>query len=222
MIKNKKGQIMDGVGWNYSEKVKQHFFNPKNVLQISEEEYKADGVGFVGSPACGDMMKVFIKVKENRIIDFKWQTFGCASAIGSTSALSEMVTRDGGMTLEDAYKITPDDIIKELGGLPSNKIHCSVLGDKALREAINDYYRKTGQSSKIPHNKEDRIVCKCLDVSENDIKMEVLEGVKDFETLQERTKVGTGCGKCIPEVKELLKKYVEKYYKTEFYTGEKK
>lgn len=212
---------MDGTNWNYSDKVKVHFFNPKNVLQISEDEYKADGIGFVGSPACGDMMKVFIKIKDNKIIDFKWQTFGCASAIGSTSMLSEMVVKDGGITLDEAYKITPDDIIKELGGLPANKIHCSVLGDKALREAINDYYRKTGQKDKIPHDKSDRIVCKCLDVSENDIKMQVLEGVKDFETLQERTKVGTGCGKCINEVKKLLNNYVSKYYKNDIYIGDK-
>ena len=213
---------MDGIGWNYSDKVKEHFLNPHNVLKVSEEEYKPDGIGYVGSPACGDMMKIFIKVKNNRIVDLKWQTFGCASAIGSTSMLSDMITKDGGMTLEEAYKIKPEDIINELGGLPSNKIHCSVLGDKALREAINDFYTKTGQNDKIPHDDKDRIVCKCLDVTENDIKMEVLEGVKDFNTLQERTKVGTGCGECIDEVKILLKHYVEKYYKDEIYLGENK
>ncbi|OHD24297.1 MAG: hypothetical protein A2086_15915 [Spirochaetes bacterium GWD1_27_9] len=213
---------MDGLGWNYSERVKQHFLKPLNILTIPEEEYNADGIGFVGSPACGDMMKIFIKVKDNKIIDLKWQTFGCASAIGSTSMLSDMVTRDGGMSIDDAYKITPDDIIKELGGLPSNKIHCSVLGDKALREAINDYYKKNGMEEKIPHNKENRIVCHCLDVSEEDIKMEVLEGVKDFNSLQERTKVGTGCGKCVDEVKQLLESYVKKYYKDSVYSGEQK
>ena len=211
---------MDGIGWTYSEKVKQHFMNPKNVLEVSEEEYQADGIGFVGSPACGDMMKIYIKVKDDKIIDLKWKTFGCASAIGSTSMLSEMVTREGGMTLEEAAKITPDDIIKELGGLPSNKIHCSVLGDKALREAVKDFYQKTGQLDKIRTDKEARIVCHCLDVTEEDIKMEVLEGVKDFENLQKRTKVGTGCGKCIDEVKELLEKYVKQYYKEEIYTGD--
>jgi nitrogen fixation NifU-like protein/NifU-like protein len=210
---------MDGLGWNYSEKVKEHFMNPHNVLMIDENEYNADGIGFVGSPACGDMMKIFIKVKDNKIVDLKWKTFGCASAIGSTSVLSDMVIKNGGMKLEDAYKLTPEDIIKELGGLPSNKIHCSVLGDKALREAINDYYRKTGQEDKIPHDNKDRIVCHCLNVSENDIRMEVLEGVKDFVVLQERTKVGTGCGKCIDEVKKILKEYVEKYYKNEIYMG---
>ena len=96
-----------------------------------------------------NMMKIYIKVKENKISDIKWKTFGCASAIGSTSMLSDIVTRNGGMVLEDAYKIKPEDIIKELGGLPSNKIHCSVLGDKALREAINDYYRKNNMQDKF-------------------------------------------------------------------------
>jgi len=213
---------MDGMGWNYSDTVKEHFLKPHNILNVPEEEYNADGVGFVGSPACGDMMKIFIKVKDDRIIDLKWQTFGCASAIGSTSMLSDMVVKEGGISLEDAYKITPEDIIKELGGLPSNKIHCSVLGDKALKEAIIDYYRKSGQVNRIPKSAKSRIVCHCLDVSEEDIKMEVLEGVKDFATLQERTKVGTGCGKCIDEVKTLLNNFVERYYKDSVYTGDKK
>jgi NifU-like protein len=212
---------MDGVSWNYSEKVKQHFLHPHNILDMEEEAYGADGVGYVGSPACGDMMKIFIKVKNDRIIDLKWLTFGCASAIGSTSMLSDMVVKDGGMPLDEAYKITPDDIIQQLGGLPSNKIHCSVLGDKALKEAIIDYYRRTDQVSRIPKSAESRIVCKCLDVSEEDIKMEVLEGVKSFAVLQERTKVGTGCGKCIEEVKQLMTLYVDKYYKECVYTGDK-
>ena len=211
---------MDEVNWNYSEIVKEHFFNPHNVLKITEEEYNADGIGYVGSPACGDMMKIYIKVKNNKIIDLKWKTFGCASAIGSTSILSDMVTKDGGMNLKKAYEITPEDIIKKLGGLPSNKIHCSVLGDKALKEAINDYYKKTGQKDKIAHDAKDKIICKCLNVSENDIRMEVLEGVKDFQTLQERTKAGTGCGKCIDDVKDILNLYIKKYYKNKIYIGE--
>lgn len=211
---------MDGANWNYSDKVKEHFFHPKNVLEIDEAKYNADGIGFVGSPACGDMMKIYIKVKNNKIIELKWKTFGCASAIGSTSMLSVMVTKDGGMLLEDAYKITPDDIIKELGGLPSNKIHCSVLGDKALREAIKDYYKNNNQLDKIKEEADARIVCHCLDVTEEDIKMEVLEGIKDFETLQQRTKVGTGCGKCVEEVKEIFNTYIAKYYKDEIYTGD--
>ncbi len=211
---------MSETNWNYSEKVKEHFFNPKNVLKVSEEEYNADGVGENGSPVCGDLMRIYIKVKDNKIYDLKWKTFGCASAIGSTSMLSEMVTANKGMTLEEAMEIKPDDIIKELGGLPANKIHCSVLGDKALRAAIKNYYRNSNQTEKITVEKESRIVCECLNVSEDEIKMEVLEGVKDFDTLQKRTKIATACGKCEPEAREILDKYVKQYFKTDIYTGE--
>jgi NifU-like protein involved in Fe-S cluster formation len=130
-------------GWLYSDKVKEHFFNPKNLFKSIEEvksyEKEADGIGEVGSPACGDVMKMFIKVKEGKITACKWQTFGCASAIASTSMLSVMVI---GKTLEEAKKITPKDIVNELGGLPPRKIHCSVLGDQALRAAIKDYEEK--------------------------------------------------------------------------------
>lgn len=210
---------MDGTNWNYSDKVKDHFFHPKNILDVSPEEYKADGVGYVGSPACGDMMKIFIKVKNDRIIDLKWQTFGCASAIGSTSMLSEMVVKEEGMLLDEAWKITPEQIINELGGLPPNKIHCSVLGDKALRAAIKDFYKNTGQTERIPHDDKSRIICDCMNVSEDDIKMEVLEGVKDFKTLQERTKIGTMCGKCVKKAERLVDFYVGKYYADDIYKG---
>lgn len=130
-------------GWLYSDKVKEHFFNPKNIFKSEEEaeKYKkeADGVGMVGSPACGDLMEMYIKVKDSKVVECKWRTFGCASAIASTSILSEMVI---GKTLEEAKKITPQDIVKELDGLPAHKIHCSVLGDQALRKAIEDYERR--------------------------------------------------------------------------------
>ncbi|MDP1695674.1 MAG: iron-sulfur cluster assembly scaffold protein [archaeon] len=135
--------------WFYSKTVKEHFFNPKNF--ISDEEisnYKYDGLGMVGSPACGDVMKVWIKIDEKgeKIKELKWQTFGCASAIASTSMLSVMVTENGGMKIEKALKLRPKDILKRLDGLPKIKIHCSVLGDKALRSAIDDYLkRKNGE-----------------------------------------------------------------------------
>ncbi len=131
--------------WLYSDIVKDHFFNPRNLMTDEDEKnYKADGVGVVGSPVCGDMMKVWIKVDKetNRIKECKWRTFGCASAIASTSVMSEMVAKKGGMKIEEALKITPQDILKELGGLPEPKMHCSVLGDQALRAAINDYQNK--------------------------------------------------------------------------------
>lgn len=130
----------DVENWLYSETVKDHFFNPRNIL-LDEKNYVADGVGVVGSPACGDMMALWIKVDKDkkRITECKWRTFGCASAIASTSMLSLMATEEGGMTLARAKKVTPESIIDRLGGLPDRKYHCSVLGHLALREAIADY-----------------------------------------------------------------------------------
>lgn len=127
--------------WFYSDIVKDHFFNPRNVLREGEMK-DADGVGMVGSPKCGDVMEMWIKVRNNRIVECKWKTFGCAGAVSSTSMLSEMVLENGGMTIEEAMKITPKDIIHRLGGLPETKIHCSVLGDQALRAAIKNYQEK--------------------------------------------------------------------------------
>ncbi|MBW2969601.1 iron-sulfur cluster assembly scaffold protein [Candidatus Woesearchaeota archaeon] len=145
--------------WFYTEVVKEHFFNPHNIFRTEGEakKYKADGVGVVGSPACGDVMKMFIKVEDDRIVDCKWQTFGCASAIASTSILSVMVTENGGMLLDKALKIKPDDIVKRLGELPIRKFHCSVLGHRALRAAINDYFKKSGQKKRVI--KEEPFVC---------------------------------------------------------------
>lgn len=131
-----------GKSWVYSKKVREHFFKPRNF--ILDRNYKADGMGEVGSPACGDLMRMWIKVdkKTKKIKECKWMTFGCASAIASTSMLSVMVLEKGGMTIERALKIKPQDIIARLSGLPDRKIHCSVLGDQALRAAINDYLAK--------------------------------------------------------------------------------
>lgn len=133
----------DGNAWVYSETVREHFFNPRNLL-LDESKYEADGFGAVGSPACGDMMHMWIKVdkKTNKIKECKWRTFGCASAIASTSILSVMVTENGGMDLDRALKINPEQIIERLGGLPDRKFHCSVLGHLALSEAINNYLSK--------------------------------------------------------------------------------
>ena len=143
--------IKKDTNWVYSDKVKEHFFNPKNLVKDTSKLKGYDGIGQVGSPACGDMMKFFIKVdkKSEKIINLKWQTFGCGSAIGSTSMLSEMVLEKGGMKLDEALKLTPMDIVKKLDGLPTHKIHCSVLGDQGLRAAINDYFKKTNQEKRM-------------------------------------------------------------------------
>ncbi|MEK7095325.1 MAG: iron-sulfur cluster assembly scaffold protein [Patescibacteria group bacterium] len=140
MVNKTNQKTCDGVDWLYSEVVKDHFFHPRNIL-LNEVNYVADGIGIVGSPACGDMMAIWIKIdpKKQKIIECKWRTFGCASAIASTSMMSVMVTENGGMILSRAKRLTPESIIERLGGLPDRKYHCSVLGHLALREAIKDY-----------------------------------------------------------------------------------
>jgi nitrogen fixation protein NifU and related proteins len=119
----------------YSEKVMDHFTNPRNVGEIEN----ADGIGEEGNPVCGDMMTFYIKVKDNRLEDVKFKTFGCGAAIAVSSMVSEMAK---GKTLEEALKITPKSVADELEGLPKNKFHCSNLGAQALRKAIEDYQNK--------------------------------------------------------------------------------
>ncbi|MEK7575472.1 MAG: iron-sulfur cluster assembly scaffold protein [Patescibacteria group bacterium] len=133
--------MKDVDNWYYSDSVKKHFFHPKNFLNDDPRGREFDTVGEIGSVACGDIMKMWIKVdpKTERIRKLKWRTFGCATAIASTSAFSEIVTEKGGMKIDDALKITPQDIIKRLGGLPPRKMHCSVLADQAFKEAIKNY-----------------------------------------------------------------------------------
>ena len=122
--------------WVYSDLVKEHFLEPKNVLKGDESTFDFNGKGTVGNMICGDEMNVYIKVANDVILDIKWNTYGCASAIASTSMMSEIAK---GMAIHEAYKITPDLIAEKLGGLPKNKFHCSVLGDDALRKAIENY-----------------------------------------------------------------------------------
>lgn len=202
-------------GWFYTDTVKDHFFHPKNFLE-NEADYADAYLGMVGSPACGDAMKIWLKIEKDedgleRIKDFKWKTFGCASAIASTSMLSVMVTENGGMPLEQALKLRPQDIMARLGGLPARKVHCSVLGDKALRSAINDYYRKTGQNHLVSHEA-GRLIDKVLKITDHDIEEAVLEGADTLEKVQARTKAGTGDPSCIPEVEQLIRFYKEKYF----------
>ena len=206
----RKGKVMDGKNnWVYTDKLKEHFINPRNVL-TDEKSYREDGKGVVGNIKCGDEMMVLIKVdKEKEVItDCKWKTYGCASAIASTSVLSEMVK---GMTLDEAYHLSPKDVAKELGGLPEHKIHCSVLGDKALRAAINDYYMRQGMEDKIKKEKA-RLVCQCMNVSDQEIEHAVLEGARTYLELQEKTKIGTVCGQCKDESIRLMKEYIRRHF----------
>ena len=131
----------------YSEKVMDHFMHPRNVGEIEN----ADGIGEVGNPVCGDMMAFYIKVKDDRLSDIKFKTFGCGAAIAVSSIVTEMGM---GKTLEEARQITPELVAKELEGLPKNKFHCSNLGAQALNKAIDNYLEKQGKLVKNP--KEDK------------------------------------------------------------------
>lgn len=128
----------EGQDWVYTDIVKDHFLNPRNFLMGDESKFRCDATGIVGNPICGDQMKMFIKVdkKTDTITDLRWKTYGCASAIASTSALSELAK---GKTLDEALKISAEDIDNYLGKLPKHKFHCSVLGHDALRDAIKNY-----------------------------------------------------------------------------------
>ncbi|MFZ2804489.1 MAG: iron-sulfur cluster assembly scaffold protein [Patescibacteria group bacterium] len=199
-------------GWFYTDTVKEHFFHPKNFMD-NEEEYGEAAMGMVGSPACGDAMKIWIKVDPttDKITDMKWKTFGCGSAIASTSMMSVMVTENGGVTLEEARKLRPQDIMERLGGLPARKVHCSVLGDKALRAAINDWYRRNNQSNNVIVE-QGRVIDKVLKITDHDIEEAVLDGADTLEKVQAKTKVGTGDPSCIPEVENLIRFYKDKYF----------
>lgn len=141
-MNNKSEPQKSPAGWVYTEIVKEHFLNPRNFLMGDESKYQHDAEGVVGNPICGDQMKMFIRVEDGKIADIKWKTYGCASAIASTSALSELAK---GKTLDEALKIGPDEITDFLGGLPKHKFHCSVLGHEALAEAIQNYRKTCGK-----------------------------------------------------------------------------
>ncbi len=179
--------------WEYSDKVKEHFVNPRNVGEIEN----ADAVGEVGSMACGDALKLMLKLDENeRIVDAKFQTFGCASAIASSSALTEMVI---GKTLEEARQITNDQIADYLGGLPKEKMHCSVMGRDALEKAIACY---RGDAEERP---EGNIVCECFGVTDLEIERAVRENhLTDIESVTNYTKAGGGCGQCHDRIQEII------------------
>jgi NifU-like protein involved in Fe-S cluster formation len=146
----KEGEKMkvEGNDWFYSDKVKEHFMKPKNFVHNPKDVKDFDGYGKVGNVKCGDLMEMWIKVEKGKIKGCKWKTFGCASAIASTSMLSEMVLEKGGMTIEKALRINAKDIMDRLGGLPAIKVHCSVLGDQALRAAIKNYEKNNEKETK--------------------------------------------------------------------------
>jgi len=195
--------MSDAFTWLYSDVVKEHFTNPKNIFEPGDG-FAANAEGMVGNIKCGDQMQFLLRIENDTIADVRWRTYGCASAIASTSMLSEVIK---GMGIREAYNIKPDDIVKKLGGLPDNKIHCSVLGDKALRAAIDDYLAKNGRPGEFK-NEGARIICSCLNISDRDIEEAVKQGARDWEGLQARTKIGTVCGGCKSTAEDLLHEYV--------------
>jgi len=185
--------------WLYSDTVKEHFTNPRNVLLEDEDSFESNARGQTGNIKCGDQMLMLLKIDNDVITDVRWRTYGCASAIASTSMLSEVIK---GMKIEDAYKVRPEDLVEKLGGLPSYKIHCSVLGDKALRTAIDDYLAKTGRPGMLQESVTE--ICHCLGITDKDIENAYQNGARDWEALQQATKIGTVCGNCKEKAMELL------------------
>jgi NifU-like protein len=182
--------------WDYTSKVMDHFRNPRNVGVIENP----DGVGEVGSMACGDALKLTFKLgADGRIADARFQTFGCASAIASSSVLTEMIK---GLTLDEAARVTNQDIANVLGGLPEQKMHCSVMGREALEAAI-EYYRSGGQ--KTSHVLEGRVVCTCFGVTEPEIERVVRENnLRTVEEVTNYCKAGGGCGGCQKEIEQII------------------
>jgi nitrogen fixation NifU-like protein len=171
-----------------------------------EANFPADGRGQTGTIKCGDQMLMLLTIKDDIITDVRWKTYGCASAIASTSMLSEIIK---GMNIKDAYTIRPQDLVEKLGGLPDYKIHCSVLGDNALRTAIDDYLEKTGRPGLF--KEPSTVICTCLQITDKDIEDAFHHGARTWEDLQEATKIGTVCGGCKDKALELLHEFAHIY-----------
>ncbi len=186
--------------WDYSDKVFDHFMNPRNVGVLENP----DGVGEVGSMACGDALRLSFKLDEDgRIADAKFQTFGCGSAIASSSVLTEMIK---GKTLAEAARITNEDIATELDGLPREKMHCSVMGREALEAAMIDHFKRLGREVPCDLLQQSTVLCHCFQVTKDTIKdaifnhrLETVEDVTNF------TKAGGGCGECHHDIGDLLR-----------------
>ena len=191
--------------WDYSEKVMDHYRNPRNVGKIDN----ADAIGEAGSLACGDSLKIYLKIKDGIVTDAKFQTFGCGSAVASSSILTEMII---GKTVEEVKKITNKDIADQLGGLPPEKMHCSVMGYEALEDALKNFDDMTDLDDLRNEKKEEKIVCTCFNVTENLIWDAIKQnGLKTVEEITNYTKAGGACGKC----KGLIQDIIDTYYKKE-------
>ncbi len=191
--------------WNYSDKVLDHFMNPRNVGEIGDP----DGVGEVGSMACGDALRLSFKLgPDDRIIDAKFQTFGCGSAIASSSVLTEMIK---GKTLTEAAQITNEDIAAELGGLPREKMHCSVMGREALEAAMVDHYKRLGRGVPCDLLHRETILCHCFQVSKDTVRQAIFDHrLQEIEDVTNYTKAGGGCTDCHHEITDLIRECWDK------------
>lgn len=182
--------------WEYTEKVKEFFLEPKNIGEVENP----DAVGEVGSIVCGDALRLTLKVDRdtNKIIDAKFQTFGCASAIASSSALTELIK---GKTVDEALQISNQDIADFLGGLPKEKMHCSVMGREALEAAIAHY-----RGVPVQVEEEGKVICKCFNVTEEKIRKVALENhLTTVDEITDYTKAGGGCGECKGDIEAILR-----------------
>jgi NifU-like protein len=194
--------------WDYSEKVMDHYRNPRNVGSIDN----ADAVGIAGSLTCGDQLKIYLKIENNIVTDAKFQTFGCGSAVASSSILTEMII---GKTVDEVRKITNKDIADELGGLPPEKMHCSVMGYEALEDALKNYsdegYVDLDEILGNKPEKKEKIICTCFQVTENLIWDAIKQnGLKTVEEVTNYTKAGGACGKCKSVIQDIIDTYYSK------------
>ncbi|MBO5385683.1 Fe-S cluster assembly protein NifU [bacterium] len=193
--------------WDYSEKVMDHYRNPRNVGAIDD----ADAVGVAGSLTCGDQLKIYLKIENNIVTDAKFQTFGCGSAVASSSILTEMII---GKTVEEVKKITNKDIADELGGLPPEKMHCSVMGYEALEDALKNFNKEEYVDlddllGKKPQEQKGKIICTCFQITEDLIWDAIKQnGLKTVEEVTNYTKAGGACGKC----KSIIQDVIDTYY----------
>ena len=181
--------------WEYTEKVKDFFLKPRNVGEIKD----ADAVGEVGSIVCGDALKLYLKIDKEtgKIVDAKFQTFGCASAIASSSALTELIK---GKTVDEALSVTNQDIADFLGGLPEQKMHCSVMGREALEAAVANL-----RGEPPAEHEEGNLICKCFNVTEEKIRKVAMENhLTTVDEITNYTKAGGGCGECVPNIEAIL------------------
>lgn len=186
--------------WEYTETVKEHYKNPKNVGSIEE----ADAIGEVGSITCGDALKLYLKIDNNGIItDAKFQTFGCGSAVASASILTEMLI---GKTVQEAENITNQDIADLLGGLPEQKMHCSVMGREALEDAISNF-----KGEPIEKKVKGKIICGCFGITDDKIREVINEDeLNNVDEITNYTKAGGGCGKCKDDLQKILNEEISK------------